>query len=88
MKVAPLYEVKNRLSEYVVEARRRPVIITRNGRPCAAIVPVEEDGLEAFLLGHHPEFTALLDRAYERTREAVPLSQVEREVARRERRRR
>ncbi len=89
MKVVPLFDAKNRLSHYVDESRRRPVIITRNGRPCAALVAVDDD-IEAFLLAHHPAFLALLDRSYQRgTRQGtVPLSVVEKEVARRERRRR
>ncbi|MEK6608592.1 MAG: type II toxin-antitoxin system Phd/YefM family antitoxin [Myxococcota bacterium] len=84
MKVAPLFEVKNRLSQYVTDARRAPVIITRKGRPCAALVSLEDTDLEVFLLGHHPGFLALLDRSAARARAAgvTPLADVERLVAR------
>lgn len=87
MRVAPLFDVKNRLSEYVKDASRRPVIITRNGRPCAAIVGLQGDDIEAFLLAHHPAFLATLDGAYERAQRegAVGLAAIEREVLARER---
>ena len=77
MKIAPLYEVKNRLSEYVQETTTGPVVITKNGKPCAALVHLEEDqDMETFLLSHNPRFLRLLDRAAERVRKegATPLS--------------
>lgn len=88
MRVAPLFDVKNRLSQYVKGASRRPVIITRNGRPCAAIVGLDGDDLEAFLLAHHPAFLTTLDRAYDKAQRegVVGLAALEREVSARERR--
>lgn len=87
MKVAPLFDVKNHLSQYVARARGGPVVITRNGRPCAALVALVDDDIEAFLLRNHPLFLAELDRAHARAqREGVtPLAEVEREVRVRER---
>ncbi len=70
MKIAPLYEVKNKLSEFVKETESGPIVITRNGKPCAALVHVAEDeDMESFMLSHSPRFLALLDRAAEKTRE-------------------
>ena len=43
MKIAPLYEVKNKLSEYVQQAASGPIVITKNGKPCAALVHLKED---------------------------------------------
>jgi antitoxin (DNA-binding transcriptional repressor) of toxin-antitoxin stability system len=61
------------------------VIITKNGRPCAALVSLEEDGdLEAFLIAHHPQLVALIDRGAAQ-RGGLSLDAVEREVSRRER---
>ena len=64
MKVAPLYEVKEKLSQLVRELNEEPLLITRNGKPCAALIPVSEDDLEAFLLAHHPRFMTLIDRSH------------------------
>ena len=69
MKIAPLHEVKNRLSELVKQTESGPVVITKNGRPCAALVHLAEDeDMESFMLSHNPRFLRLLDRAAERTK--------------------
>ncbi len=70
MKIAPLYEVKNKLSEFVKETESGPVVITKNGKPCAALVHLAEDeDMESFMLSHNPRFLELLDRAAEKTRQ-------------------
>lgn len=70
MKIAPLYEVKNKLSELVKETESGPIVITKNGKPCAALVHLAEDeDMESFMLSHSPRFLALLDRAAAKTRE-------------------
>ena len=43
MKIAPIYDVKNKPSEYVQETTAGPVVIIKNGKPCAALVHLEED---------------------------------------------
>ncbi len=83
MKIAPLYEVKNRLSEFVKETESGPVVITKNGKPCAALVHLAEDeDMESFMLSHSPRFLALLDRAAENARQkgSVPLSALRKEL--------
>lgn len=77
MKVAPLYEVKNNLSEYVRETVQGPIVITKNGKPCAALVHLEEgQDMESFLLSHNPKFLHLLDEATRKTQDkgGTPLS--------------
>jgi antitoxin (DNA-binding transcriptional repressor) of toxin-antitoxin stability system len=62
-----------------------PEIITKNGRPCAALVEIERNGdLEAFLIAHHPRLVAGIDRGA-RQRGGTPLEAVERAVSQRER---
>ena len=69
MKVAPLAMVKTHLSRYVDECRDGPVVVTRNGRPAAMLVPVlEGDDLERQILVNSPRFRDLLDKADERAR--------------------
>ena len=77
MRIAPLFEVKNKLSELVKETASGPVVITKNGKPCAALVRVDEnEDMECFVLSHHPRFLKLIDDAVEKTREhgGTPLS--------------
>ena len=56
MRVAPLADVKVRLSAYVDEARTSgPIVITRNGKAVAVLVaPVDDDDLERMLLMRVP----------------------------------
>jgi prevent-host-death family protein len=46
-----------------VEASRRPTLVTRHGRPVVAIIPVDEDALEDWLLSTAPEFVDAMDEA-------------------------
>lgn len=65
MKIAPLADVKARLSAYLEQvANEGPVIITRNGRPVAVLLaPRDEDDLERLVLAHSPRFQALLAKS-------------------------
>jgi prevent-host-death family protein len=68
MKIQNLREVKARFSRYVKELPRSgSVVITKNGRPCAALVPVTDDtDLEALALSQNKRFWRLIDEAIER----------------------
>jgi prevent-host-death family protein len=65
MKIAPVAEVKARFSEFLRKSQRSPVIVTKNGRPIAAIisVPQEEGELERLILANTPKFVELLNAA-------------------------
>ena len=49
MKFVSVAEVKNRLTVYLAQARKRkePIIVTHHGKPCALIQPITEQDLEA-----------------------------------------
>lgn len=65
MRIAPLADVKARLSAYLEQCEKEgPVVITRNGRPVAVLLaPVDEDDLEGLLLARSPRFQALLEKS-------------------------
>ena len=65
MKIAPLADVKAKLSAYVESSRTEgPIIITRNGRPVAVLIaPQDEDDLESLVLARSPRFLARIERA-------------------------
>lgn len=65
MKIAPIADVKARLSAYLEECETEgPVIITRNGRPVALLLaPKDEGDLERLILAHSPRFQALLEKS-------------------------
>jgi antitoxin (DNA-binding transcriptional repressor) of toxin-antitoxin stability system len=68
MKIQNLREVKSRFSRYVSDLPKSgSVVITRNGRPCAALIPITEDtDLEALALSQNKRFWNLIDRAIRR----------------------
>lgn len=50
----------------VIEAVRtsgRPTVITKRGRPVAAIVPINEEALEDWILANAPEFVSNMAEA-------------------------
>ncbi len=65
MRVAPLADVKARLSAYLDECGAEgPLVITRNGKAVAVLlVPYDDDDLERLMLGRSPRFQALLNRS-------------------------
>jgi prevent-host-death family protein len=67
MKIAPVAEVKARLSSYLEMCADGPIIVTKNGRPAAVLVAVpDEEELERLVLAHTPRFMAMLDSAKRR----------------------
>jgi prevent-host-death family protein len=77
MRIAPLADVKARLSAYLDECGAEgPVVITRNGKAAAVLlVPRDDDDLERLLLGRSPRFQALLDRSRQSIKEGKGLSE-------------
>jgi prevent-host-death family protein len=65
MIIAPLADVKARLSAYLEECTTRgPVIITRNGRAVAVLLaPVDDEDLESLVLSRSPRFQAILNKS-------------------------
>ena len=68
MKIENIREVKTRFSRYVKDLHKSgPVLITKNGRPCAALMPVSDDtDLEALALSQNKRFWRIIDEAIAR----------------------
>lgn len=84
MKIASVADVKARLSAYLNESQKGPVIVTRNGKPVAVLLAVtDEDELERLVLAHSPKFQAILDtsRRQIETSGSIPHEDFWREVA-------
>jgi prevent-host-death family protein len=76
MKTVPAADVGADLDEYLDRVAEDPIIITRDGRPVAALVPVDEgDDLERLSLAHNRRFRRLLEEAYERVQRGGGLSE-------------
>ncbi len=73
MKIAPLAEVKDRLSAYIDAARESAIVVTRNGKPVALLTPIlEDDDLDSLLLTHDRKFIRLLARARKGAHRPLP----------------
>ena len=57
-----------------VERLKRPAIVTRNGRPVAAVVPIDFDALEDWILANAPEFVEGMRQADEEFRRGETIS--------------
>jgi prevent-host-death family protein len=77
MRIAPLADVKARLSAYLDECGvEGPVVITRNGKAVAVLlVPRDDDDLERLILARSPRFQALLGRSRKSIQEGKGLSE-------------
>src|SRR5438034_2176270 len=77
MRIAPLADVKARLSAYLDDCSvEGPLVITRNGKAVAVLlVPFDDDDLERLLLGRSPRFQALLNRSRQSIQEGKGLSE-------------
>jgi prevent-host-death family protein len=64
MKIASIAEVKANLSAYVKASEKELVVITRNGKPVAVLLPMEDDEeLERLALAYSKRFQAILTEA-------------------------
>lgn len=69
MKIASVADIKAKFSAYVKASDKGPVVITRNGKAVAAIIPLAEDeDVERLLLGYSPKLRAILSAARNRIR--------------------
>jgi prevent-host-death family protein len=65
MRIAPLADVKAKLSAYIEQSETEgPVVITRNGKAVAVLVsPVDDDDVENLVLARSPCFQKLLSKS-------------------------
>jgi prevent-host-death family protein len=77
MRIAPLADVKARLSAYLDECGvEGPVVITRNGKAAAVLlVPYDDDDLERLMLARSPRFQAMLERSRQSIKKGEGLSE-------------
>ena len=77
MKTVDMAKATAPLAEYAQNLRRDPVILTRKGRPVAALVSIEDVDWETITLSSDPRFLELIERARERQRVEGGLSSAE-----------
>lgn len=70
MKIAPVAEMKAQFSAYLKASQEGPIVVTRNGKPVAVLIWVDdEEELERLVLAYTPKFRAILEAARQQIRE-------------------
>jgi prevent-host-death family protein len=54
MKFFAIRDLRNDTTKLLRSLAREDIVITRNGKPAAALVYLDEDSLEDFILARHP----------------------------------
>ena len=63
MKALDILHATEPLSAYAKSVRKQPVIVTRKGKPLAALVSIENADDKTVALSTNPKFLALIERA-------------------------
>lgn len=69
MKIVDKNEATRTLADYASEIQGGAVIVTDNGRPVAALVPIENADLETVSLSTNRRFLDLIERSRSRAKE-------------------
>ena len=64
MKIASVADIKARFSAYLKASEEGPIIVTRNGKPVAVLLSMEDqEELEGLILAYSPKFQRILKAA-------------------------
>lgn len=75
MKIASVADVKAQFSAYLKESEHGAVIVTRNGKPVAALLAVRDDEeLESLIFAHSARLRAVLEASRQQIREGAGIS--------------
>ena len=82
MKTIELTKATGTLRKYAEDAGREILIVTRKGKPMAAIVPVESFDLESLSLSTNPTFLELIAESRRRLEKegGIPIEEVRRRL--------
>lgn len=68
MKAIEISEATGALSDYARRAKKETVVVTQRGKPVAAVVAVDPEGWEDWVVSHDPGFLAMMERSEARYR--------------------
>jgi len=78
MKIASVAQIKSQFSAFLKASAAGPVVVTRNGRPVAVIVGVQdEDEIERLLMAYSSRLQAILAASRKQIREGEVLGHEE-----------
>ena len=71
MRIVPVAEIKAQFSAYLKGSEEGPVIVTRNGKPVAVLIAMQdEEEIERLVLAYSPRFQDLLQMAKKQIEES------------------
>jgi antitoxin (DNA-binding transcriptional repressor) of toxin-antitoxin stability system len=74
MRNVEVTQANDSLGESVRNLAGEPLVVTEDGVPIAALVPIDELDLEALALGSNPRLLAILEEARAQCRQGLGLS--------------
>jgi prevent-host-death family protein len=74
MKSVAITDANRALADYAREAQRETLVVTRRGKPMAAVVPLRGVDLESLAVSTNADFIALIARARARLHETGGIS--------------
>lgn len=77
MKTIDVTKANMPLSDYAKKIKKEPVIITKEGKPLAALVNIQNADIETVSLSNNPKFIALIERSRSRQKSEGGLSSEE-----------
>ncbi len=64
MRIASVADVKAKLSGYIEASKAGPVVVTKNGKPVAILLAMQdEEELERILMAYSPKLQRILQKA-------------------------
>lgn len=69
MKFVAMRELRNNTSKVLDQLAKGDIVVTRNGKPAAALLYLDEDLLEEFILAHHPTLMKEVEAARDEYRQ-------------------
>ena len=76
MKVIRIEDAKKSLAAYAAESEEA-VVVTKNGKPVAALMPLEDPDLETISLSTNPKFLRIIERSRKRQKKEGGISSEE-----------
>ena len=62
------------LSQYAREAKKNPIVVVKNGKPVAAVVPLRNADVETVSLSTNRKFLAIIERSRSRLKKEGGIS--------------
>ena len=83
MKIVTMAEVEDHFSTYLEASKATPIVITRNNKPVARLIVIDNEAdPDSLLLANNPRFAQLLAEARERMRggSGIPLATFRKQI--------